>query len=343
MPHPAGPGALSLAFQPVMDVGAGRIVRADVLVRWHRAGQEVPASELLGLAEASGLSVPLGEVVLRAACAQAGEWHRAGLAVGACVPVPGAQAAAPRFAESVAEALAGSGLPPGSLTLEIAERDLIGGGEVPPGLADARRAGARIAIAGFGTDYASLSYLRRQPVDAVKIAPSLVAGLGGDPALAKLVEAIVRVGRERGIDVVAAGVDQSAHLGWLRAMRCLLAQGSAIAPAMAAADLMAAVRAGPDGAGAPDGASGPDGAGAPDGASGPDGAGAPDGARGPDGAAGIPDLPADRAGHGTPVPASRAGSFPDCPGCAEGPAPGGPAEDEAAVSVSDTETKLLPS
>jgi diguanylate cyclase (GGDEF)-like protein/PAS domain S-box-containing protein len=313
VPHPAGPGVLSLAFQPVMDVGAGRIARADVLVRWHRAGQEVSTPELLSLAEASGLSVPLGEVVLREACAQAGEWHRAGLAVAACVPVPGAQAVAPRFAESVAEALADSGLPAGSLTLEVAERDLIGSGEVPPGLADARRAGARIAIAGFGTDYASLSYLRRQPVDAVKIAPSLVAGLGGDPALAKLVEAIVRVGRERVIDVIAAGVDQPAHLGWLRAMRCLLAQGNAIAPAMAAADLMAAVRAGPDGAGAPGAA------------------------------AGFPDPPADRAGNGTPVPASPAGGFPDCPGCAEPPAQGGPAGEEAAASVSDTEIKLLPS
>ncbi|MDR0344624.1 MAG: EAL domain-containing protein [Nocardiopsaceae bacterium] len=326
VPQPTGPGVLSLAFQPVMDVGAGRIVRADVLVRWHRAGQEVPTPELLSLAEASGLSVPLGEVVLREACAQAGEWHRAGLAVAACVPVPGAQAVAPRFAESVAEALAGSGLPAGSLTLEVAERDLIGGGEVPPGLADARRAGARIAIAGFGTDYASLSCLRRQPIDAVKIAPSLVAGLGGDPALAKLVEAIVRVGRERGIGVIAAGVDQPAHLGWLRAMRCLLAQGSAIAPAMAAADLMAAVRAGPDA---------------------------------PAVSAGDGPPPADRAGNGTPVPASLPGAesshgaasrgtaspvggSPDCPGSGEPPAPGMSAEAEAAVNVSDTETKLLP-
>jgi EAL domain-containing protein (putative c-di-GMP-specific phosphodiesterase class I) len=176
-----------------------------------RRGAEVPAAELLAAAESSGLIVPLGEWVLREACAQAGQWRQAGLPAGVGLKVSPAQVVAPGFAESVLAALAVSGLPPAALTLEAAERDLVhGGGTALPGLAEVRAHGVRLAIGGFGTDYASLSYLRRRPVDVVTIDPEFVAGLGADAELAKLVEAIVRVGRDLGIEVVAAGITRRA-------------------------------------------------------------------------------------------------------------------------------------
>jgi diguanylate cyclase (GGDEF)-like protein/PAS domain S-box-containing protein len=250
-------GGLSLRYQPVAELAGGRVTGADVVVGWQRSGEQVPAREFLGLAEASGLSVPLGEWVLREACAQAGRWQRAGLAAGIFLRVSPAEVVAPRFEESVLSALAAAGLPASTLILEASERDLVQGTEMLPGLAELRQAGVRLAIADFGTDYASLSYLRRRPVDVMKIDSSFVAGLGTDATLAKLVEAIVRVGSDLGIEVVAAGVEQQAQLDLLRGMGCPLAQGGAVAPVMDASALAAAILPGRnDPAGSPRGGGG---------------------------------------------------------------------------------------
>lgn len=223
-------GTLTISYQPVVELSTGQVASAAAAVRMRRSAAEVPPAELLAAAEASGLIVPLGEWVLREACAQAGQWRRAGLAAGVWVKVSPAQAVAPRFAESVLAALTASGLPPGALTLEATERDLVPGGTVLPGLAEVRAHGVRLAIGDFGTDYASLSYLRRRPVDVVRIDSEFVAGLGADPELAKLVEAIVRVGRDLGIDVVAAGIGHPQQLALLRAMGCQFGQGALVAP-----------------------------------------------------------------------------------------------------------------
>jgi diguanylate cyclase (GGDEF)-like protein/PAS domain S-box-containing protein len=247
-------GGLSLSYQPVVELATGRVASAVAGVRMRRGGADVPAADLLTAAESSGLIVPLGDWVLREACAQAGQWHQAGLTAGVWVKVSPAQAVAPRFAESVLAALAASGLPPAALTLEATERDLIhGGGTLLPGLAEVRAHGVRLAIGDFGTDYASLSYLRRRPVDVVKIDSEFVAGLGADTELAKLVEAIVRVGRDLGIEVVAAGIGRPRQLALLRGMGCQFGQGELVAPAVDAHGLGAAgpPAAGPPAAGPP--------------------------------------------------------------------------------------------
>ena len=222
----------------MVELATGRVASAVAGVRMTRDGAAVPAADLLSAAEASGLIVPLGEWVLREACAEAGQWHRAALAAGVWVKVPPAQAVAPRFAESVLAALTAGGLPPGALTLEVTERDLVhGGGTLLPGLAEVRAHGVRLAIGDFGTDYASLSFLRRRPVDVVTIDPGFVAGLGTDAELAKLVEAIVRVGRDLGIEVVAAGITEPGQLALLRAMGCPYGLGEVVAPAVTARGL----------------------------------------------------------------------------------------------------------
>jgi EAL domain-containing protein (putative c-di-GMP-specific phosphodiesterase class I) len=139
------------------------------------------------------------------------------------------------FADLVAGVLADTGLPPGALTLEVAERVLIdGAGSMVDALAQLRRRGVRLAIDDFGTGYASLAYLRQLPVDIIKIDPSFVAGLGADPTLAMLTETIVRVGRDLGIEVVAEGIERPEQLELLRGMGCGRGQGFLVARPMAA-------------------------------------------------------------------------------------------------------------
>jgi diguanylate cyclase (GGDEF)-like protein/PAS domain S-box-containing protein len=236
---------LSLDYQPVLDLGTAAVSGAEALVRWWRAGELVSPAEFLGVAEDSGLIVPLGDWVLREACGQAAAWRASGLAIGVSVNFSPRQVSAARFTETVLTALADSGLEPGALTLEVAERVLIeGAGPMVDGLAELRRLGIRLAIDDFGTGHASLAYLRRLPVDIIKIDPSFVAGLGQDPTLAMLTRTIVRVGRDLGIEVVAEGIERPEQLDLLREMGCGLGQGFLLARPMAAREVVALIGGG---------------------------------------------------------------------------------------------------
>jgi EAL domain-containing protein (putative c-di-GMP-specific phosphodiesterase class I) len=226
-------GKLGLEYQPVVDFATSRVIGVEALARWSRAGQPVPPAEFLGVAEDSGLVVPLGEQVLREACAQAAAWRGSGRAVGMSVNFSLRQVTAAGFAASVLTVLDETGLPPGALTLEVAERVLIeGAGPMADGLAELRRHGVRLAIDDFGTGYASLAYLRQLAVDIIKIDPSFVAGLGEDATLAMLTRTIIQVGHDLGIEVVAEGIERPEHLELLRGMGCGLGQGYLIARPM---------------------------------------------------------------------------------------------------------------
>jgi diguanylate cyclase (GGDEF)-like protein/PAS domain S-box-containing protein len=233
-------GRLALEYQPVVELATSRVIGVEALARWSRDGHAVPAAEFLRVAEDSGLIVSLGAQVLREACAQAAAWRSSGWPVGVSVNFSLRQVTAASFAESVLGALSGSGLPPGALTLEVAERVLIGGaGPMAEGLAELRRHGVRLAIDDFGTGYASLAYLRQLAVDIIKIDPSFVAGLGADATLAMLTRTIIQVGRDLGIEVVAEGIERPEQLELLREMGCELGQGYLIARPMAAGDIEA--------------------------------------------------------------------------------------------------------
>jgi len=237
---------LRLDFQPVLDLGTAAVTGTEALVRWWRAGEPVSPAEFLDVAEDSGLILPLGDWVLREACVQAAAWRASGLAIGVSVNFSPRQVSAARFTETVLTALADSGLEPDALTLEVAERVLIeGSGPMVDGLAELRGLGIRLAIDDFGTGHASLAYLRRLPVDIIKIDPSFVAGLGHDPTLAMLTRTIVRVGRDLGIEVVAEGIERPEQLAALREMGCGLGQGFLLAEPMAARDVEALVAGAP--------------------------------------------------------------------------------------------------
>ncbi len=238
-------GRLALEYQPVVEFATSRVIGVEALARWSRDGHAVPPAEFLRVAEDSGLIVPLGEWVLREACAQAAAWRNSGWAIGVSVNFSLRQVTAAGFAASVLTALSGSGLPPGELTLEVAERVLIeGAGPMADGLAELRRHGVRLAIDDFGTGYASLAYLRQLAVDIIKIDPSFVAGLGADATLAMLTRTIIQVGHDLGIEVVAEGIERPEHLELLRGMGCGLGQGYLIARPMTARGIEALVGSG---------------------------------------------------------------------------------------------------
>jgi diguanylate cyclase (GGDEF)-like protein/PAS domain S-box-containing protein len=236
---------LTLQYQPVVELATSRVVGAEALVRWRRAGQQVPPEEFLRAAEESGLIVGLGEWVLREACAQAAAWRRAGWDIAISVNASERQITAPSFLVIVSELLAEHDLPAAALTIEVNERILVeDAGLVMDCLAALRDLGVRLAIDDFGTGYASLANLRQLPADIIKIDPSFVDGLGRDDTLALLTRTVVQVGRELGMQVVAEGIEQPRQLTALREMGCGYGQGFLVARPMAAPGVEALIRTG---------------------------------------------------------------------------------------------------
>jgi diguanylate cyclase (GGDEF)-like protein/PAS domain S-box-containing protein len=226
---------LGIEYQPVVELSTSRVASVEALVRWLRDGERVEPAEFLGIAEDSGLIVPLGSWVLAQACRQVASWRQSGWLVGLSVNFSRRQVSAPDFAEMVLTALDDSGLPRSALTLEVTERVLIEvDSPIMEGLARLRHLGVRLAIDDFGTGYASLAYLRELPVDIIKIDPSFVAGLGTDGTLAMLTRTVVQVGHDLGIEIVAEGIERPEQLELLRAMGCGLGQGFLVARPMTA-------------------------------------------------------------------------------------------------------------
>jgi EAL domain-containing protein (putative c-di-GMP-specific phosphodiesterase class I) len=245
-------GELTLQFQPIVDLATSRVTGAEALVRWWRGDQVVSPREFLGAAEESGLIVPLGEWVLREACAQGAAWrHSSGGSswdIGISVNLSARQITAPAFGARLAAILAETGLPPEALTVEVNERILVEEDElIIERLAGLHQLGVKLALDDFGTGYASLAYLHHLPLDIIKIDPSFVAGLGQDDTLTLLTRTVVQVGRDLGLRVIAEGIEQPRQLIALREMGCEFGQGFLIARPMGAPGVEALIKAAPAG------------------------------------------------------------------------------------------------
>ncbi|WP_283134142.1 EAL domain-containing protein [Rhizohabitans arisaemae] len=224
----------SVEYQPVVDLATSRVIAVEALARWWRGSGFVPPEQFLGLAEDTGLIVPLSERILRDACREVAAWRASSWEIGLCLNLSARQIRSPRFVETVASALAESGLPPSALTLEVIEEMLVEDSEeIVARLSDLRAMGIRLAIDDFGTGYASLAYLRQLPVDMIKIDPSFVAGLGTDETLTLLTQTIVRLGHELGLIVVAEGIERPEQLELLKELGCTRGQGFLVARPMA--------------------------------------------------------------------------------------------------------------
>jgi diguanylate cyclase (GGDEF)-like protein/PAS domain S-box-containing protein len=236
---------LRLQYQPIVELATSRVTGAEALVRWWRGDEAVSPRAFLAVAEDSGLIVALGEWVLRKVCAQGAAWRAASWDVGVSVNIALRQLNAPHFPAQVAAALAETGLPPSSLTIELSERMLVeDAGLIADRLAELRDLGVKLAIDDFGTGYASLAHLRQLPADIIKIDPSFVSGLSQDPVLTMLTKTIVQVGRDLGMQVVAEGIEEPHQLAELREMGCGYGQGFLVARPMAAPGVEALLRTG---------------------------------------------------------------------------------------------------
>ncbi|MGW0807010.1 putative bifunctional diguanylate cyclase/phosphodiesterase [Nonomuraea sp. NPDC002799] len=225
----------AIEYQPVVDLATSRVTAVEALVRWWRGSVFVPPEQFLGPAEDTGLIVPLSEWILRESCREVAAWRASSWDIGLSLNLSARQITAPRFVETVEEALAESGLPASALTLEVIEEMLVEDAEeTVKRLSELRALGVRLAIDDFGTGYASLAFLRQLPVDMIKIDPSFVAGLGQDDTLTLLTRTIVRLGHDLGLIVVAEGIERPEQLELLKQMGCTRGQGFLVARPMAA-------------------------------------------------------------------------------------------------------------
>ncbi|MBB6144987.1 diguanylate cyclase (GGDEF)-like protein/PAS domain S-box-containing protein [Silvibacterium bohemicum] len=219
---------LFLVYQPQVNISTGTITGLEALLRWqHPQLGLVPPSTFIEVAENSGSIVPIGEWVLRTACAQAKKWQDAGLlAVPIAVNVSAVQFRQQGFRELIREVLHDTGLDPQYLELELTESLLLTNADVMFSiLQDLREMGVKLAIDDFGTGYSSLGYLRQFQVNRLKIDRSFVRDVAVNPDDAAITTAIIRMAKALNLEVLAEGVENEAQLSFLRAQHCYVIQG----------------------------------------------------------------------------------------------------------------------
>ena len=239
-------GQLRLYYQPIVHLDTGAIAGFEALVRWqHPTRGLLPPLEFIPTAEQTGLIVPLGRYVLAEACRQAASWasmYASGPQLRISVNVSAKQLVQPGWSDEVAQVLAESGLAPRQLVLEITESVLMDDADATAvRLEELRRLGVRIAIDDFGTGYSSLGYLRRLPVDILKIDKSFIDGVAEGPHESALARAVVKLASTLRLEAVAEGINSRKQLLQLRRLRCPYGQGfyfSRPEPPAAIADLL---------------------------------------------------------------------------------------------------------
>jgi diguanylate cyclase (GGDEF)-like protein len=216
-----------VVYQPIFDLTSMRPTDVEALIRWkHPTRGLVQPEEFVPLLEETGLINQIGAWVLTEACAQAAVWHSEGHHIGIAVNVSARQLDSDQLIDDVQTALAHTGLPPSSLTLEITETTLMRDArETPARLATLKELGVRIAIDDFGTGYSSLAHVQKFPVDALKIDRSFVAGLSHSPEGEAIIHTLVQLGKALSIETVAEGIEQRAELDHLKGNHCDSGQG----------------------------------------------------------------------------------------------------------------------
>ncbi len=218
--HAIERGELALHYQPIVDLRNGRIRAVEALLRWQNPdfGPVSPA-RFIPIAEESGLIVPIGEWVLRTACAQMRTWRNAGhTSLHVAVNVSSRQFREPALAERILQILADTGLEGHCLEIELTESLLLTNPETTVKLMQQLDSnGVRFAIDDFGTGYSSLSYLKRFPIDVLKIDQSFVRDITSDSDDAAIVRAIITMAHSLGIETVAEGVELHEQLAFLAA------------------------------------------------------------------------------------------------------------------------------
>ncbi len=215
---------LRLHYQPQVCLDSGRVIGFEALLRWHHPHfGHMPPSEVIALAEETGLIMPLGYWALKQACAEATTWPEP---IRVSVNISAVQFSHANLIGLVSDALNMSGLCPDRLDLEITESIVMADSKATIAkLGKLRRLGVHLSMDDFGTGYSSLSRLRNLPFNHLKLDRSFVSDLAGNPNDIAIVQAIVTLGRNLGMQIIAEGVETDAQLAQLRMEGCDIAQG----------------------------------------------------------------------------------------------------------------------
>jgi len=223
-------GEFTLHYQPIIELDSGRLSAVEALVRWQHPtrGLLAPGS-FIPLAEETGLLVPIGRWVLRTACQQVRAWQDSipgYQRLGVSVNLSAVQLAQPNLVTEVADALTEAGLEAHHLTLELTESLLLDDTDTTVAkLHDLKALGVHLAIDDFGTGYSSLAYLRRLPVDTLKIDKVFVDAVADDSEASALAQAIIKLAATLRLTPVAEGIEHPAQLQRLRELHCHYGQG----------------------------------------------------------------------------------------------------------------------
>lgn len=219
---------LSVHLQPLFDAHSETIASAEALLRWHSPSLGwVPPSDFIPLAEDTGLIVPIGEFVLRSVCRQLSSWNEQGYeSVPVAVNVSAIQFRSKSFIETTRAILEDYDIRPGQLSFELTESMLVDDAVDNIRTMNAlREMGIRLAVDDFGTGYSSLNYLRRFPIDTLKIDRAFIRDIDSNEQDASLVAAVILLGHSLGLKVVGEGVEREAQLRILQSHGCDLIQG----------------------------------------------------------------------------------------------------------------------
>jgi len=233
----------SIFYQPILELQTGRIAAAEALIRWRHPERGLLGPQaFIAVAEATGLIVPIGELVLETACRQACRWQRqypSEPPLSISVNISAQQLKDPRLLGSVSRILKESELDPGCLILEITETVWVERSQARliGVLQELKGLGVRLAMDDFGTGFSSLSYLEYLPIDILKIDKCFVDGINKGSEGSALAAALVKVGEALHLKTVAEGIEQAAQAGQLRALGCSMGQGFLFAQPMTASSM----------------------------------------------------------------------------------------------------------
>jgi predicted signal transduction protein with EAL and GGDEF domain len=219
---------LVVNYQPIVDIGTGRITGLEALLRWNHPerGLLLPA-EFISLAEATGAIVPMGEWILREACSQVQRWRdRGNPNLRAAVNLSVRQLQHPELVARIQQMLADTGLPANKLEIEITESIAMrSSGRAIDNLRLLKAIGVRVSIDDLGTGYSSLSALRLFPIDSLKIDRSFVNGVPHNTDDSAIAAAVIALGQTLGVNVIAEGIERPEQLAFFAAHRCAEWQG----------------------------------------------------------------------------------------------------------------------
>jgi diguanylate cyclase (GGDEF)-like protein/PAS domain S-box-containing protein len=235
-------GEFELHYQPIVDVDSSEVITLEALVRWRHPDRGlIPPLDFIPLAEENGLIVPLGWWVIEESCRQLALFQAhfpKPVPLSMSVNISAKQFAEANLGQKLETLLSHSSIAPGSLELEITESVIMDRGEAAIGqLEELKALGIKLFVDDFGTGYSSLSYLHRFPIDMLKIDRSFIREIDATGGHAEIVRAIVGLGRNLGMGLIAEGVETEAQLAVIRTLGCQLAQGFLFSKPVPAAEI----------------------------------------------------------------------------------------------------------